>query len=91
MDDFDVRMLKERRRIVSAIVRAADNPVAVIGALQGAESEPDARDRIRALLDVDDECAVAVLDIQFRRVMPRELRRLRDELSEIELSIEGSD
>jgi hypothetical protein len=70
----------ERFRILSAIESALADPVRLLGILLDSEDDDDAIDRLMDAYGVDAVQAQAMLDLQFRRVIPANRARLADEL-----------
>jgi DNA gyrase subunit A len=84
---FRLRKAEERAHILRALGKALDQLDAVIALIRGAESADAAREGLMSLLDIDEIQAVAILDMQLRRLAALERQRILDELSERETEI----
>jgi DNA gyrase subunit A len=84
---FRLRKAEERAHILRALGKALDQLDAVIALIRGAESADAAREGLMALLDIDEVQAVAILDMQLRRLAALERQRILDELAEREAEI----
>jgi hypothetical protein len=71
---------RERLSILTAIESALADPVRLLGILLDSEDDDDAIDRLIDAFGVDAAQAQAMLDLQFRRVIPANRARLADEL-----------
>jgi len=74
-----LRRAQERAHIVSALLKAIDQIDAVIALIRGSESAAAAQQGLQDLLDIDEEQARAILDMQLRRLAALERRQLTDE------------
>jgi DNA gyrase subunit A len=74
-----LRKAQERAHIVSALLKAIDQIDAVITLIRGSESAAAAQQGLQDLLDIDEEQARAILDMQLRRLAALERRQLTDE------------
>jgi DNA gyrase subunit A len=74
-----LRKAQERAHIVSALLKAIDQIDAVIALIRGSESAAAAQQGLQDLLDIDEEQARAILDMQLRRLAALERRQLTDE------------
>jgi DNA gyrase subunit A len=84
---FRLRKAEERAHILRALAKALDQLDAVIALIRSADSAEAARGGLMALLDIDDVQAVAILDMQLRRLAALERQRILDELAERETEI----
>jgi hypothetical protein len=71
---------RERLSILTAIESALADPVRLLGILLDSEDDDDAIDRLMDAYGVDAVQAQAMLDLQFRRVIPANRARLADGL-----------
>jgi DNA gyrase subunit A len=78
-----LRRAQERAHIVSALLKAIDQIDAVIALIRGSESAAAAQQGLRDLLDIDEEQARAILDMQLRRLAALERRLLTDEYEQL--------
>jgi DNA gyrase subunit A len=84
---FQLRKAEERAHILRALLKALDQLDAVIALIRAAESADAARGQLMALLEIDEIQAVAILDMQLRRLAALERQRIVDEAAEIEARI----
>ena len=74
-----LRRAQERAHIVSALLKAIDQIDAVIALIRGSASAAAAQQGLQDLLDIDEEQARAILDMQLRRLAALERQQLTDE------------
>src|SRR3984893_17425157 len=72
-----LRHAQQRAHIVSALLRAIDRIDEVIALIRGSASASAAQQGLMDLLEIDEEQARAILDMQLRRVAPPAARALR--------------
>ncbi|MDT7724741.1 MAG: gyrase subunit [Actinomycetota bacterium] len=84
---FRLRKAEERAHVLRGLVKALDMLDEVIALIRRSPSAEDARPALMELLDVDEIQAVAILDMQLRRLAALERQRIIDTLAEIELDI----
>jgi DNA gyrase subunit A len=84
---YRLRKAEERMHILRAYLKALDALDAVIALIRSAESADAARTGLMELLDVDEVQAVAILDLQLRRLAALERQRILDEAHELEARI----
>jgi DNA gyrase subunit A len=84
---YRLRKAEERAHILRGYAKALDQLDAVIALIRSSESAEAARSGLMELLDVDEIQAVAILDLQLRRLAALERQRIVDELAEIEARI----
>ncbi|MGW3960418.1 DNA gyrase subunit A [Amycolatopsis sp. NPDC005003] len=84
---FRLRKKEERAHILRGLVKALDALDEVIALIRRSPSADEARPALMTLLDIDEIQAVAILDMQLRRLAALERQRIIDELAEIELEI----
>ncbi|MCU1622361.1 MAG: gyrA [Frankiales bacterium] len=84
---YRLRKAEERAHILRALGKALDQLDAVIALIRGADSADAAREGLMTLLDIDEIQAVAILDMQLRRLAALERQRILDELAEREAEI----
>ena len=73
-----------RAHIYRGLVKALDALDDVIALIRRSPSTEDAREGLKALLDIDDLQATAILDMQLRRLAALERQRIVDQLAEFE-------
>ena len=78
---------EERMHFLRALLKALDQLDAVIALIRGADSADAARGQLMALLEIDEVQAVAILDMQLRRLAALERQRIIDEAAELEAKI----
>src|SRR5262249_31554737 len=78
-----LRRAQERAHIVRALLKALDQIDAVIALIRASESAAVAQQGLQDLLDIDEEQARAILDMQLRRLAALERRQLTDEYDEL--------
>ena len=84
---FQLRRAEERAHILRALGKALDRLDDVITLIRNSASAEAARSDLMALLDIDELQAVAILDMQLRRLAALERQRILDELDEKEREI----
>ncbi|WP_029430695.1 DNA gyrase subunit A [Blastococcus sp. URHD0036] len=84
---YRLRKAEERAHILRGYAKALDMLDAVITLIRNSTSAETARTGLMELLDVDEIQAVAILDLQLRRLAALERQRIMDELAEIEARI----
>ncbi len=84
---YRLRKAEERAHILRGWAKALDQLDAVIALIRASESAETARTGLMELLEVDEIQAVAILDLQLRRLAALERQRILDELAEIEAII----
>ncbi|MCU1591887.1 MAG: gyrase subunit, partial [Frankiales bacterium] len=84
---FQLRKAEERMHILRALLKALDQLDAVIALIRAAESADAARGQLMELLEIDEIQAVAILDMQLRRLAALERQRIIDEAAELEAKI----
>ena len=78
-----LRRARERAHIVSALLKAIDAIEEVIALIRASESASAAQQGLQDLLDIDEEQARAILDMQLRRLAALERRQLTDEYEQL--------
>src|SRR4029078_12179091 len=81
---FRLRKAEERAHILRGLVKALDMLDEVIALIRRAPSAEESKAGLMALLDVDEIQAIAILDMQLRRLAALERQKIIDELAEIE-------
>jgi DNA gyrase subunit A len=84
---YQLRKAEERAHILRALLKALDRLDDVIALIRAAESADAARGQLMDLLEIDEIQAVAILDMQLRRLAALERQRIIDEAAEIEARI----
>jgi DNA gyrase subunit A len=83
-----LRKAEERIHILRGLLKALDQLDAVIALVRSSPSADAARGGLMALLEIDEVQAVAILDLQLRRLAALERQRIIDEHNEIAAEIE---
>ena len=78
-----LRQAQERAHIVSALLKAIDRIDEVIALIRGSESANAAMQGLMDLLEIDEEQARAILDMQLRRLAALERQALTDEYEDL--------
>jgi DNA gyrase subunit A len=78
-----LRKAEERAHIVRALLKAIDRIDEVIALIRGSESAAVAQQGLMDLLEIDEEQARAILDMQLRRLAALERQQLIDEYDEL--------
>ena len=84
---YRLRKAEERAHVLRGYAKALDRLDDVIALIRASESADAAREGLIALLEIDDVQALAILDMQLRRLAALERQRILDELSEREAEI----
>lgn len=85
--EFLLREAQERAHILRGLVKALDALDEVIALIRRSPEVNDARDGLIQLLEIDELQAMAILNLQLRRLAALERQKIVDELAEIELEI----
>jgi DNA gyrase subunit A len=80
---FLLRKAQERAHIVSALLKAIDAIDEVIALIRASASAAEAQQGLMALLEIDEEQARAILDMQLRKLAALERQQLIDEYEEL--------
>ena len=78
---------EKRAHILRGLVKALDALDEVIALIRRSKTVDVAREGLKDLLDIDDDQAQAILDMQLRRLAALERQKIVDQLAEIELEI----
>jgi DNA gyrase subunit A len=81
--EYLLRRARERAHIVRALLKAMDQIDAVIALIRASESAAAAQQGLQDLLDIDEEQARAILDMQLRRLAALERQQLNDEYDQL--------
>jgi len=84
---YRLRKAEERAHILRAYLKALDALDAVIALIRNSPSADAARTGLMELLEIDEIQAVAILDLQLRRLAALERLRIQEEAAEIEAKI----
>jgi DNA gyrase subunit A len=80
---FLLRKAQERAHIVRALLKAIDAIDEVIALIRASASAAEAQQGLMGLLDIDEEQARAILDMQLRKLAALERQQLMDEYDEL--------
>ena len=78
-----LRRAQARAHIVRALLKAIDRIDEVIALIRGSESAATAQQGLMQLLEIDEEQARAILDMQLRRLAALERQQLTDEYEQL--------
>ena len=78
-----LRHAQQRAHIVSALLKAIDRIDEVIALIRGSASASAAQEGLMDLLEIDEEQARAILDMQLRRLAALERQALTDEYEDL--------
>jgi DNA gyrase subunit A len=78
---------ERRAHILRGLVKALDALDEVIALIRRSQTVDIAREGLKDLLDIDDDQAQAILDMQLRRLAALERQKIVDQLAQIELEI----
>ncbi|MCY1157787.1 MAG: gyrA, partial [Citricoccus sp.] len=84
---FRKRKAEERAHILLGLLKALDMLDEVIATIRRSASADVARDALKALLEVDDFQAKAILDMQLRSLAALERQKLQDDYDELQARI----
>ena len=84
---YRLRKAEERMHILRGYLKALDALDEVIALIRRSPTVDDARDGLKALLDIDDIQADAILAMQLRRLAALERQKIIDEATELEAQI----
>ncbi len=84
---YRLRRAEERAHVLRGYARALERLDDVIALIRRSESADAARDGLMQLLSIDEVQALAILDLQLRRLAALERQRILDELAEREAEI----
>ncbi len=84
---FRLRKAEARMHILQGYLKALDALDEVIALIRRSPTVDDAREGLKALLDIDDDQADAILQMQLRRLAAMERQKIIDEADELERQI----
>ncbi|MFS0734406.1 DNA gyrase subunit A [Microbacterium sp. 1P10UB] len=84
---FRLARAERRMHILRAYLKALDALDEVIALIRRSPSAEEAREGLKALLEIDDDQALAILDLQLRRLAALERQKIMDEATELEAQI----
>jgi len=84
---FRLRKAEERMHILRGYLKALDALDEVIALIRRSPTVEEAREGLKALLQIDDGQADAILSMQLRRLAALERQKIIDEAAELELQI----
>ncbi|MEO5852533.1 MAG: DNA gyrase subunit A [Nocardioides sp.] len=84
---YRLRKAEEEAHILRGLVKALDMLDEVIALIRRSPEVDDARDGLIELLDIDELQAVAILNLQLRRLAALQRQKIIDDLAKIELEI----
>jgi len=84
---YRLREAEKRMHILRGYLKALDALDEVIALIRASATADDAREGLKALLEIDDDQADAILTMQLRRLAAMERQKIIDEANELELKI----
>ncbi|MCI1018461.1 DNA gyrase subunit A [Microbacterium sp. C5A9] len=84
---FRLAKAERRMHILRGYLKALDALDEVIALIRRSATVEDAREGLKKLLDIDDDQAQAILDMQLRRLAALERQKILDEAAELEKMI----
>jgi DNA gyrase subunit A len=84
---FRLAKAERRMHILRGYLKALDALDEVIALIRRSPTVEEARDGLKTLLDIDDDQAQAILDMQLRRLAALERQKIIDEANDLELQI----
>ena len=84
---FQLAEAEKQAHIYRGLVKALDALDEVIALIRRSRTTEEAREGLKALLDIDDVQATAILDMQLRRLAALERQKIIDKLAELEAVI----
>ncbi|SDL52199.1 DNA gyrase subunit A [Arthrobacter sp. ov407] len=81
---YRLRKAEEEAHILRALLKALDALDEVIALIRASTTTQAARDGLMQLLDIDEVQAVAILDMQLRRLAALERQKIQDKHAELE-------
>ncbi len=81
---FRLAKAERRMHILQGYLKALDALDEVIALIRRSATVEDAREGLKSLLDIDDDQAQAILDMQLRRLAALERQKIIDEATELE-------
>lgn len=83
VDDQQREKAEHRLRILKAVSVAVERRNEVLEAIAGSVDAEEARGRLAALMNIDEDAAEAVISMQFRRLSRRERTSLATEIQDL--------
>lgn len=80
---FRLDKAQREAHIKVGLLKALDDLDRVISTIRASSTVEEARQNLKALLDIDDDQAQAILDMQLRKLAALERQRLQDEYDEL--------
>ncbi|SDG50152.1 DNA gyrase subunit A [Microbacterium pygmaeum] len=84
---FRLAKAEKRMHILRGYLKALDALDEVIALIRRSPTADEAREGLKALLDIDDDQAIAILDLQLRRLAALERQKILEEADELEARI----
>ena len=80
---FRLAKAEAEAHIKIGLLKALDDIDRVIATIRGSASVDEAREGLKSLLEIDDDQATAIVDMQLRRLVGLERKKLQDEYDEL--------
>ena len=84
---FELKEALARKHILEGLIIGVHNIDEVVRIIKNAESTPDARKKLMAAFALSERQAQAILDLRLARLAKLEVKKLEDELAELEKKI----
>lgn len=81
---FELRKAEERHHILIGLRKALDMIDEVVAQIRASKDGEEARERLKALLEIDDIQAQAILDMRLQRLTNLEINKILEEIGELE-------
>ncbi|MDN5562476.1 MAG: DNA gyrase subunit A [Luteococcus sp.] len=85
--EFQLKQAEKRAHLLRGVVKALDMLDEVIALIRASRTTDQAREGLMGLLDIDQEQASNILDMQLRRLAALEIEKIRAQLTELETLI----
>ena len=85
---YELKEALARRHIVEGLIIGVHNVDEVVRIIKNAESTPDARQKLRERFGLSEKQAQAILDLRLARLAKLEVRKLEEELEELNKKID---
>ncbi len=84
---FRLAAAEDRAHLLRGLVKALNRLDEVLALIRASRDVDTAREGLKALLEIDDQQAMYILDTQLRRLAAMEIQQINDRLAEIEAQI----
>lgn len=84
---FELEKAEERAHILAGLLIALDNIDEIVAIIRGAKSDQEAREKLMSRFGLTERQAVAILDMQLRRLTGLEREKIENEYAELQTTI----